>query len=70
MPRFQIVEMAEAARSGRWVIEKVTPGEKPIPISFFASKGAAEKEAHRLNLYGPSEMQPMAGTRKLKRTAK
>jgi hypothetical protein len=63
MAKFLVIEIAEAIRSGRWTIEKVVPGEKPMLISFFRSRAAATAEAHRLNLYGRGELQPVTKVR-------
>jgi hypothetical protein len=52
MAKFQIVEIPEAPYASRWTIEEVIPGEKPIPVTFFGTRGAAEAEARRLALYG------------------
>jgi hypothetical protein len=57
MAKFQVVEIAEAYGSGRWTIEEIVPGEKPIPVFFFRSRAEAEAEARRLNLYGRGEGQ-------------
>jgi hypothetical protein len=50
--------------AGRWTIEEGVPGEKPIAVSVFRPKAAAEAETHRLNLYGRGEGQPTAKSRK------
>jgi hypothetical protein len=55
MAKFQVVEVAEATRTGRWTVVEIVPGEKPVPVSFFRSKNAALAEARRLNLYGQGE---------------
>jgi hypothetical protein len=49
MAQFHVVQVSEDFGSGRWVIEEVVPGEKPIQISFFGSRAAAEAEVRRLS---------------------
>jgi hypothetical protein len=69
MPKYRILELPGAPAPSRWTIEQVTPGEKPILISFFGRKSEAEAEVHRLNAGGKVEAKtPVTGRRKRPRS--
>jgi hypothetical protein len=51
MAKYQLVHLSGAPTTSAWTIEEVTPGEKPIPISFYGTKAQAAQEASRLFLF-------------------
>lgn len=69
MPKYQIVD-TQSFGSKRWGIEKVTPGESPVSLSFLGSLAEVQEEVIRLNRVGePKETSAMAKTPKRPRDA-
>ena len=70
MPRFHIVPVSGAAAAFGWSIEKVIPGEAPVPIEFFGSRTEIENEVIRLNAGGEirrKKVSPAKRSKALKR---
>ena len=71
MPRFVIVQVPGARRASMWTIDRVTPGEKPLPVPFYGSRSEVEAELRRLNGGGEIEAKaPTARPRKRQATAR
>ena len=49
MVKYKAVRILGAASKRGWTIERIIPGEKPIPIIFYGSKPMVEAEMTRLH---------------------
>jgi hypothetical protein len=49
MAKFHIVQIPDGGPNSQWTIERVVPGEKPVPIPFYGKRADVEAEINRLS---------------------
>ena len=67
MVKYVLVEDKLNPPKSRWTIERVTPGERPVPLPFYGTRAEAEAEISRLSLHGEKKKEVPVATKHIPR---